>query len=232
MAIRETYALFRERKAFSELSQLVADASGQQEGQEKDDRETGMLAQYRKLYEGNEEFFGWISIEGTAIDYPVMYSPKRPDHYLHRAFDGSYSFSGVPFIDSRCPYDGNYYLIYAHHMKNGTMFGQLTDYRDEAFCREHQLIRFDTLYEQREYVILSAFMTEAGTEGVQDEFRFYRQITLNDPGSFDAFVKQVRAASLYDRGIDASFGDELIALSTCSDHESNGRFVVVAKRIR
>ncbi|MBR4462580.1 MAG: class B sortase [Erysipelotrichaceae bacterium] len=231
MAAREVLGSIKEQNAFAELSQIVSDASGPQEQQSHADPETKMLPQYIELHEMNQEFFGWISVEGTEIDYPVMYSPERPNYYLHRAFDGSYSFSGVPFVDSHCPYDGNYYLIYGHHMKNRTMFGQLTDYTNHEFYKEHQLIRFDTLFEQREYVVMSVFMTSVDPE-TKESFLFYQQTELTDADTFDAFVKRVKEFSFYDCGIDAVYGDELIALSTCSDHESDGRFVVVAKRIR
>lgn len=104
------------------------------------------------MYEKNADFFGWITIEGTLIDYPVMYFLDRPEHYIKRAFDGTDSVSGSLFIDDACPADGNYYLIYGHHMKNKTMFGQIPYYADQSYCEEHPVIRFDTLYEQREYI--------------------------------------------------------------------------------
>lgn len=189
------------------------------------------LPEYAQLYEMNGEFFGWLSIEGTDIDYPVMYTPDDPEKYLRRAFDGSYSGSGVPFVDGNCPADGSYYLIYGHHMNNGTMFGSLPEYQEEEFCKEHPVIRFDTLYEQREYVVMAAFFSRIYGKDEQGVFRYYEYFDLSNPAIFEEYVRQVSSAALYDTGITAEYGDELLALSTCNYHTADGRFVVVAKRI-
>ena len=198
---------------------------------EEADSEPEILPQYLPLYERNPDFFGWLSIEGTDIDYPVMYTPEDPEHYLRRAFNGSYSSSGVPFVDGNCPAGGSYYLIYGHHMNNGTMFGMLPKYQEEEFCKEHPVIRFDTLYEQREYVVMAAFFSRIYGKDEQGVFRYYEYFDLSDPAVFKEYVCQVSTAAIYDTGITAEYGDELLALSTCNYHTADGRFVVVAKRI-
>lgn len=193
-------------------------------------KERTVLPQYKELAEMNPELLGWISIEGTNIDYPVMYSPDRPEFYLEHAFDGSDSGSGVPFIDFRCPEDGNYYLIYGHHMRNKTMFAQLLQYDKQRFYEEHPVLRFDTIYEEREYQVMAAFKSQlVGDE--TDVFRFYRYFDLSQKEVFDEYVQQVLALAKYDTGVRAEYGDELITLSTCSYHVDNGRFVLVAKRV-
>lgn len=70
----------------------------------------------------NSDCFGWISIKGTNINYPVMHTPDNPQMYLNRNFYCEYSFSGVPFLDGRCSADSTNLIIYGHHMNNGTMF--------------------------------------------------------------------------------------------------------------
>ena len=190
------------------------------------------LPQYAQLYEMNPEFFGWLTIEAVELDYPVMYSPTRPEYYLNRDYYGAYSGSGIPFVDGHCPEEGNYYLIYGHHMQNKTMFGQLPKYADESFCAEHPLIRFDTVYEQREYVVMAAFLSRIYDREERWVFRYYEYFDLSDEAIFNEYVQQVKAAALYDTGIDAVFGDELLVLSTCNYHTAEGRFVVVAKRVK
>lgn len=189
------------------------------------------LPQYAPLYERNADFFGWLSIEGTDIDYPVMYSPDRPEYYLNRAFDGSYSGSGVPFIDGKCPADGNYYLIYGHHMQNKTMFGSLPKYADKSYYEGHPTIRFDTLYEQREYQVIAAFYSRIYGKNEAGVFRYYEYTDLSDQEVFDKYIRQVKTAAIYDTGLSAEYGDELLVLSTCNYHTQDGRFVVVAKRV-
>ena len=81
----------------------------------------------------NGDCIGWLSIDGTSISYPVMYTPSEPQKYLRRSFYGQYSQSGVPFLDSRCSMNGGNLIIYGHNMKNGTMFAPLLSYAEEAF---------------------------------------------------------------------------------------------------
>ncbi len=192
------------------------------------------LPQYAQLWAMNSEFFGWLTIEDLEIDYPVMYSPVRPEYYLKRDFYGKESLTGVPFIDEKCPRDGNYYLIHGHHITDlrfKSMFGKLFAYDDAAYWREHPTFRFDTVYEEREYEVLAAFYTKIYFEEDKDVFRYYRYTDLRDPAVFEEYVREVKAAACYDTGVTAVYGDELIALSTCSYHDANGRFVIVAKRL-
>lgn len=139
MLVKELIQAEREKAALSELSAIVAEAKEQETPQAQTPPpreyapepivihvETAVtvppatpiptptpapvpLPQYAHLYEQNADFFGWITIEGTLIDYPVMYSPDRPEYYLKRAFDGTESASGSLFIDGECPADGNSY---------------------------------------------------------------------------------------------------------------------------
>ena len=195
------------------------------------EKEQTVLPQYARLYEMNPDFFGWLSIEGTEIDYPVMYSPDRPEHYLNRAFDGSKSYCGVPFMDEDCSPDGNIYLIYGHHMRNKSMFGKLPLYAQKSYYEEHPIIRFDTRYEEREYQVISAFYSRVYGQNETSVFRYYAYVDLSDEAVFDEYVACIRSAAIYDTGLTAIYGDDLLALSTCNYHTPNGRFVVVAKRI-
>ena len=229
----------KEKKGFEDLAAIVAanrDTSNNtqqdpsSEPSDGQDGDQGPLRQYLPLFEMNPDFFGWLYIEDTGIDYPVMYTPDRPEYYLHRAFDGSYSDSGVPFIDARCPSDGNFLLIYGHHMRNKTMFGQLPKYADQSFCEQHPVIHFDTLNEQREYRVIAAFYSRVYAKDETGVFRYYEYTNLIDEEIFNEYIRQVKAAAIYDTGFDVSYGDEILTLSTCSYHTADGRFVVVASR--
>ncbi len=96
-----------------------------------------MLPQYEALWQQNNDLAGWLSIDGTEIDAPVMYTPDDPEYYLRRAFDGSSAVSGCLFIDGGCMLDSNFLLIYGHRMNDGTMFGSLSRYAEEDYAREH-----------------------------------------------------------------------------------------------
>lgn len=195
----------------------------------KERENAARLVQYAALSEQNKDFFGWILIEGTKINYPVMYTPYDPEHYIHRAFNGSYASGGVPFLDANCTKEGNLFLIYGHHMKNGTMFAALSDYEKQSFWREHPIVRFDTVGNITEYEVMSAFYTEIIWPD-DGRFQYWQYTDLSDPDVFNTYVTNIKRLSLYDTGITAEYGDTIVTLSTCSYHTDNGRFVVVARK--
>ncbi len=185
---------------------------------------------YQFLKEQNPDFWGWPTIPETKLDYPVMYTPEEPEYYLRRAFDGSSSLSGVPFVGEGYREDGRHTIIYGHNMKNGTMFATLLSYADRAFWREHPAITLDTLDGSRTYQVLGAFYSKAFLQTEEDVFRFYQCSDLSARDAFESYVEQVRDAALYDTGVTAEYEGELLTLATCSYHAKNGRFVVVGYR--
>ena len=206
----------------SAVSGTAATASGEEPVYE-------MLDQYAGLYQENPDLGGWIRIDGTAIDYPVMYTPDEPERYLHLSFEGRYSKRGVPFIGEGCsiaPRSQNI-VVYGHHMKNGSMFAAITGYKDMEFWREHPTIYFSTLYEEGEYQVLAAIETDIYAS---EELRCYSFTGAEDEADFNEYIAAIRETALYDTGVDVAYGDELLTLSTCSYHTSNGRFVVVARK--
>lgn len=96
------------------------------------------------LISENADCIGWLSIDGTSINYPVMYTPSEPQKYLRRSFYGQYSQSGVPFLDSRCSMNGGNLIIYGHNVKNGTMFSDLKKYLNTDFLNSHRTVRLET----------------------------------------------------------------------------------------
>lgn len=95
------------------------------------------------LFQDNSDCIGWICIEGTNINYPVMHTPEEPQKYLKKDFYGNESSSGVPFMDYRCTLNTNI-IIYGHNMKNGTMFADLKKYLNEEFLNTHSVLEFET----------------------------------------------------------------------------------------
>ena len=190
-----------------------------------------VLAEYAELYNMNSDLVGWISIDGTIINYPVMHRPDELNYYLYRDFYKKYSIGGSLYIRESCdvqtPSDN--VTIYGHNMKNsGTMFHQLLDYTKEKFWKDHRYIQFDTLTEHHTYEILSVFKTSANPgEG----FSYHLFVNADGEQAFNDYVKTCKDLSFYDTGVTASYGDKLITLSTCEYTLDNGRLVVVAKRI-
>lgn len=225
-------------EAFDEIAALIQDEAELPEsseestdGEELPTSETVLTAyeKYAAVYEQNADFVGWISIDGTNINYPVMQTPDHPNFYLKHAFDRSYSNYGTPYVQENCMVGSSDNLIlYGHHMNNGSMFADLCKYESEDFYRAHSTIHFDTLDGYGDYEIVAVFKTVVYS---QDGFKYYHFVEADSREDFDAFIEQCKALALYDTGISAEYGDSLITLSTCEYSRNNGRMVVVAKRI-
>ncbi len=190
-----------------------------------------VLDEYITLYNSNQNLIGWLSIDDTNIDYPVMQCGDN-EFYLNHNFDSDEDSSGTLFLDCNCDaIRGNdNYIIYGHHLSGGNMFGNLEKYEDPDYCAQHCYIRFDTIYETGLYQVMFAFRSRVYNE---DEvcFKYYQFIDVNSEEEFYSYMDEMESMSLYDTGVRAVYGDELLTLSTCDYHETNGRFVVVAKRI-
>ena len=188
------------------------------------------LPQYAWLYEQNPDFFGWLRIDGTNIDYPVVYTPKEPEYYLHRDFYGNFSGSGCLFLGDGYVEQGGNTIIYGHHMRDGSMFAGLLSYAVQEFARDHSVIYFDTLYEEGVYETAAAFY--CSIEEDDQAFPYYAYPDLTQEDVFYDYVNRIIAESVIDTGVEFCFGDELLLLSTCSYHKDNGRFVVVARKVK
>lgn len=106
--------------------------------------ETNSTRNIAPVLEQNADCIGWIFIDGTNINYPVMHTPDNPQKYLRLSFEKKYSQSGVPFLDGRCNLQDGNLIIYGHNMKNGTMFSDLKKYLDTAYREAHKMIEFQT----------------------------------------------------------------------------------------
>lgn len=189
-----------------------------------------ILKNYEILSARNEDMIGWLKIEDTVIDYPVMYTGD--DFYLTHDFDQAVSKSGLPYIDRRCAVEpfGTNTIIYAHNMKNENMFSVLLNFKEPDYYMNHRIIRFDTLYETQEYEIFAAFESEVYKKS-DTIFKHYNFLNAESEAVFDEYVASIRKIALYETGVNPEYGDEFITLMTCSYHTENGRFAVVARKM-
>lgn len=205
----------------------VQAAAGGEKGQTENS--PVMLAGYAALYEENKDLAGWLSIEGMKIDYPVMQKEDNT-YYLHHDFYGEDSKYGCLYVKEQADLDaGTNFIIYGHNMKDGSMFGDLDLYLKESFYKEHPVISFDTLYEERTYDIIAVFRSQV-YRADDDVFKYYQFYEADTQEEFDDFYDNIKELSLYDTGVEAKFGDTFLTLSTCAYHVPDGRLVVVAKR--
>lgn len=240
-----SYYDYRTRSAYEELSELkerpaigaaVSPTATQapeslytldEEGEPKE-----VLEEYKNLLLKNRKLIGWVKIEDTNIDYPVMQTVDNV-YYLDHNMDQQYDRNGTIFMDKDCDVlkPSTNFILYGHHMKSGRMFGQLDKYKDKSFYEKHPLISFDTIYEKGTYQIMYVFRSKVYKE-TEIVFKYYQFIDANGEQEFDSYMEEMAALSLYETGVSAEYGDQLLTLSTCDYQESDGRFVVVAKKIR
>lgn len=193
-----------------------------------------VLSKYQSLYEENSDMIGWITIDDTVIDYPVMQTFDDPTFYINKDWDKNESKQGLPLIDARCTLESENIIIYSHNMKNGTMFTDLKYYVDEEYFKQHQIVKFDTIYEEAKYQVIAVLLAKVyyDEEPPENEFLYYNYIELDSEEQFDYYVENVKKLSLYDTGQTAEYGDSLITLCTCYYHVKDGRILVVAKKIQ
>ena len=193
--------------------------------------EPEILDEYKNIFNKNKKLIGWLKIDDTNIDYPVVQTSDN-EYYLDHNLNQEYDKNGSIFMDKDCDVrkPSMNLILYGHHMRSGQMFGKLDLYEKESYYLEHPVIRFDTIYEKGTYQVMYAFRSKVYSEE-EIVFKYYQFIDAMSEQEFDSNMQEMAAVSLYDTGVTARYGDRLLTLSTCDYQEKNGRFVVVAKRI-
>ena len=223
----------KQKEMYESLAQIVDDTDTSTEvSTQLEEREPVILPEYAELYMRNKDMVGWIRINDTNINYPVMQSIDKPNFYLKHGFDKSYTDYGCPYVAESCdlskPSDN--LIVYGHHMKNGSMFSDLEKFKKKDFWEEHKTFNFDTLYEKQTYEIIAVFKTVVYTES-SSEFKYFQFSDAESPEHFNNYISKCKTKAIYETGVTAEYGDKLITLSTCEYSNTNGRLVLVAKRI-
>lgn len=200
-------------------------------GEENKDKPP-ILKKYETLYNKNKRLIGWLKIDDTNIDYPVMQTVNN-DYYLDHNYNQEYDKNGSLFLDKDCDaaFPNTNMIIYGHHMKSGKMFGNLNYYSKESYFKEHPQIQFDTIYEEGLYDVMYVFRSRIYSEE-EVIFKYYQFFDVTSADEFYSNMEEMANLSLYDTGVTANYGDKLITLSTCDSSEEDGRFVVVAKKVK
>lgn len=178
----------------------------------------------------NSDIIGWIKIEGTNIDYPIM---QNGDYYLHKDIYKNYSSHGTPYLAFYCDVKkSDNLIIYGHHMQDNTMFSQLEKYKNYNFFLNHKYIKFYTIEDGRTientYEVMIAFKTIAYSDA---GFRYYSYTDFQNYEDYEGFVENCRNLEFYYTGVVGTHQDKYITLSTCEYSQKNGRMVVVAKKM-
>lgn len=185
---------------------------------------------FAALWDQNPDIVGWLKIEGTQLNYPVVQTTDN-DYYLHKDFTMADNKHGIPFADYRVDLSkpSTNVPIYNHNMKDGQMFGELINYQGLAFYREHPVIEFNSVYKDGQYKIVGMFIAATKED---DSFGYHNFIEAENDAQLIQFANDVKTRSLIVTPVDVQPGDELITLSTCTYEFKDARFAVVARRVR
>lgn len=234
-----SYQSYRTRRNYEYLSELIQDGSDgtfdssalSYNGLTGEIQAPEILEEYKKIYNMNKKLIGWLKIDDTNIDYPVMQTDNN-EYYLDHNLNQEKDNNGSIFMDKDCDVivRNTNFILYGHHMKDGSMFGGLSKYSSKEYYSEHKYINFDTIYEKGTYEVMYVFRSEIyNKEDIV--FKYYQFIDAASEKEFNSYMKEMEAMSLYETGVTAQYGDKLLTLSTCDYSVTDGRFVVVAKRI-
>lgn len=189
------------------------------------------VREVRLLATENSDLAGYLIIEGTNINYPVMYT-KDEDYYLYRDFYKRDYPNGSLYIDKHnilTPRDTNL-IIHGHSMNDGSMFTDLLNYKDEDYYRAHKIITYYTPTQKEEYEIIGVIVSEVYTN-LDDVFKYYKFYRSTSEEEYNNYILNIKKLSLYNIDTTAYYGEDLLTLSTCEYSRKNGRLAVVAKRI-
>ena len=227
LVLISSYLIFKEKKqnekqenTFEDLIEIVEENIENQEERKID---------INKLYEENKDIVGWLKIDNTTINYPIMQNINDPNYYLHRDFYKNYSSYGTPYMAKQCNLNSDNIVIYGHHMKNNKMFGELEKYKSKDFYNNHKIITFTTLEKEYSYEIFAVFKTTVYTKNT---FRYYENINFENKKMYNDFINICKDKSLYQTDIEIKDKEKLITLSTCEYSNKNSRLVIVARKIK
>lgn len=179
------------------------------------------------IQEQNSDCIGWLQIEGTDMDYPVMQTPWQEEYYLRRNFNRAYSMAGTPFMDNLCDVDNSSNLIvYGHNMKDGSMFASLERYQEKRYGLDHSKIKLYLEDGVREYNLMAVLHFRVTEQNVEDYYTI-----PNNQADFETYIERLENESLYCGGESAQWGDQLLTLSTCDNRTDDGRILVIAREM-
>lgn len=192
--------------------------------------------EYQRLKEQNQDFVGWIYVEGTKIDNPLMQSLDDPDFYIDKDFDGEYLKAGTLFISNISDIDdpSDVLIVFGHNMADGTMFGTLRRFEDSSFTENNNRIWVDNMKVRREFEVTHVMRIRVDVEGQEDVFPYYAYSDFESEADYNEFIDKCNEFSLYDTGKEVEFGDKFVILSTCEYtwDDGSGRLVVMGREVR
>ncbi len=211
-------------RQYESLAEMAREKTGTEPAAEANETEKSEAyvspIQFEELRKINPDIVGWIRIEGTRIDYPIVQTDNN-ETYLNTDFEGNKSGAGAIFLDyeSEPDFSGRHNIIYGHHMKNGSMFKDIIKFKDETFLKEHQDIVIYT--PKREYCLrpVTAFYTDSSA--------VRRKTVFESDESFQAYVKEMTKGGAFLQ-MPAEPVAQLWSFVTCSYEVQDARTILYA----
>lgn len=179
---------------------------------------------FEELLKRNDDTVGWIKVEGTKVNYPIVQT-KDNDYYLDHAFNKSSNIGGWIFADYRSDFENfsRNTIIYGHNMNNKTMFGSIPSMLRKDYLNDsnNNFIKISTPLNNSIWKIFSIYTIEPEIYYLKTNFK-------DEP--FGDFLNTLKDRSIYDFGVDLSNNDKIVTLSTCDDTGTK-RVVVHAKMV-
>lgn len=230
--IKEIAENKKENDIYDDLQEIVQNQETEDKTNESSMKERTNENNYNleNIAKINSDVIGWIKVDGTNIDYPVM---QNKNFYLHKNIYKNYSSHGTPYLAEYCDLKtSDNLIIYGHHMNDNSMFSGLVNYKNYQFYKNHKYIKFYTLIDgqtvENIYEIIVTFKTIAYSD---NGFKYYNYINFYNDEDFKSYISNCQKLGFYNTETSANYGDKLITLSTCEYSQKNGRMVVVAKKI-
>lgn len=218
----------RNKKDNNALIQNIANDSSKAEANIKTERMTKL----EELQKENSDIVGWLQIEDSKINYPVLQGQDN-EYYMTHDYNKEYSKDGSLFLDKSYDWSkpSTNLLIYGHNnIGSAEMFADLINYKEEEYYNNHKIIRFTTNKEDAEYEIIAVFLSRVYYKSEKDVFRYYYFIDAENEQEFNEYVNNAKKASLYNIEKTAKYGDQLLTLSTCSYHTEDRQISCCSKK--
>lgn len=207
------------------------------------DQTLGILPSFEELHKRNDDVIGFVRIPGTKLSTPVVQGEDNV-YYLDHDYDKRNAL-GIPFADANATISAEKQsanvTIYGHSARDGSYFAPLKDFNTLEYYKEHPVLTFDTIYGKGTYKIVGAFIAKVKTASGEAEdpewFNYHTYIDMESSAEFDSFVAEMNKRSYFTTGVDLTYGDHLVTLSTCDTEiipsgDTPYRMVVVARKVR
>lgn len=226
------YIDHKDKKLYGELYKEIGDIKSDEATKELTKTDSSFIEKVKELKQENNEIKGWIKIEGTQINYPLLQSEDN-NYYLSHNYKKEKNSCGSIYINSKSNIEDQNanVIIYGHCMKNGEMFANLHKYKQKEYYEEHPEIKIITEEKEETYEIICAFKSRIYYQDEKNVFRYYNQHNFENEEQYNKYIENCKKIQLYETGIEAKYGEQLITLITCEYSQENGRMVVVAKKI-